>query len=181
MILPPARLEVLVSAEEIKNRVTDLAHLIRTDVGSETIVLIGVLKGAFPFLADLAREIPGRVMVDFMQVSSWEGGRESTGTVRIIKDHDMDIEGKHVVLVEDIVDSGRTVNHLRQLLGTRNPASLRVAALLSKPDAHIHTTYVDYVGFEIADRFVVGYGLDDKELYRNLPYIALLSGSSDPG
>lgn len=178
----PPRLEVLISAERIQQRVAEIAAQIRSDLGPDTqIVLLCVLKGAFPFLADLARSLPGDVVFDFIQLSSWDGGRESTGTVRIKKDHDFDIKGRHVVIVEDIVDSGLTIAHLRELLATRAPASLRVATLLSKPDAHIHPTQIEYVGFEIPNKFVVGYGLDDKEMYRNLPYVALLSDSSDAG
>lgn len=172
------KLETLITAEQIQVRVAEIATEIRKDVGNETIVLLCVLKGAFPFLADLARELKGDVMFDFIQVSSWDGGRETTGTVRIKKDHDFDIRGKHVVIVEDIIDSGLTITHLRQILLTREPKSLRVASLLSKPDARTHETEVEYIGFEIPNKFVVGYGLDDKEMYRNLPYVALLVDTS---
>lgn len=173
-------LETLIPAEEIQARVAQIAKDIRRDVGDAPILLLCVLKGAFPFLADLAKNMDGDVLFDFIQVSSWAGGRESTGSVRIKKDHDFDIKGMHVVLVEDIVDSGLTLTYLRELLATRQPASLRVAALLSKPDAREHNVPVEYIGFEIENRFVVGYGLDDGERFRNLPYVAAVIPTSEP-
>lgn len=173
-------LEVLVSEEQIQTRVRELGAQIRGDLGDEPIVLLCVLKGAFPFLADLARAIPGDVYVDFVQTSSWAGGRNATGSVRIKRDHDVDIAGKHVVIVEDIVDTGITLTYLRKLLQTRGPASIRVAAMLDKRDARLHQTHVEYVGFVIPNRFVVGYGLDDAERYRNLPYVAALDAEDAP-
>ncbi len=170
------RLEVLISAEQIENKVQELGRRIREDHGDDTVVLIGVLKGAYPFLADLARAIPGDVMVDFVQTSSYGTDKSSSGVVQIKRDHDVNIEGRHVVVVEDIVDTGLTLTHLLEILGTRKPASLKVAAILSKPDAHQHRVPVDYLGFEIPSSFVVGYGLDLAERYRHLPYIALLHG-----
>ncbi|MBL8068164.1 MAG: hypoxanthine phosphoribosyltransferase [Armatimonadetes bacterium] len=173
-------LETLIPADRIQARVAQIAQDIRRDIGDSPILLLCVLKGAFPFLADLAKNMEGDVLFDFIQVSSWAGGRESTGSVRIKKDHDFDIKGMHVVLVEDIVDSGLTLTYLRELLGTRQPASLRVAALLSKPDAREHNVPVEYIGFEIENRFVVGYGLDDGERFRNLPYVAAVIPTSEP-
>lgn len=171
-------LQTLLAEEQIQVRVAEIAEQIRADIGDEPIILLCVLKGAFPFLADLAKKMTGEVLFDFIQVSSWEGGRESKGSVRIKKDHDFDIKGMHVVIVEDIVDSGLTINHLRELLTTRQPASLRVASLLSKPEARTHEAQVEYIGFEISNVFVVGYGLDDDERYRNLPYVAAFVPSS---
>lgn len=173
------KLETLLTEEQIQIRVAEIARQIRSDIGNEPILLLCVLKGAFPFLADLAKKMTGDVLFDFIQVSSWEGGRESKGSVRIKKDHDFDIKGMHVVIVEDIIDSGLTINHLRDLLTTRQPASLRVASLLSKPDARTHQADVEYIGFEIPNKFVVGYGLDDGERFRNLPYVAVLVPTSE--
>jgi hypoxanthine phosphoribosyltransferase len=170
-------LKILISEDQIQTRVGEMAMQIRRDVGDAPILLLCVLKGAFPFLADLARKLDGEVLFDFIQVSSWEGGRESKGSVRIKKDHDFDIKGMNVIIVEDIIDSGLTISHLRELLLTRQPASLRVASFLSKPDARTHEAEVDYIGFEIPNEFVVGYGLDDNERFRNLPYVAALVSS----
>lgn len=168
------RLEVLISAETIQEKVKELGQRIRQDHPEATIVLLGVLKGAYPFLADLARAIPGEVMVDFVQTSSYGADKSSSGVVQIKKDHDVNIEGRHVIVVEDIVDTGLTLSYLLDILATRKPASLQVASILSKPDAHRHQVPVDYLGFEIPPHFVVGYGLDLAERYRHLPYIALL-------
>jgi hypoxanthine phosphoribosyltransferase len=174
------KLETLLSADQIQARVQEIAAQIRQDIGDGPILLLCVLKGAFPFLADLAKNMTGDVLFDFIQVSSWEGGRHQTGSVRLKKDHDFDIQGMDVVIVEDIIDSGMTISHLRELLITRQPNSLRVASLLSKPDARTHEATVEYIGFEIPNKFVVGYGLDDDEKYRNLPYVAALVPSSEP-
>ncbi|MDI9641584.1 hypoxanthine phosphoribosyltransferase [Kamptonema cortianum] len=168
------RLETLITEAEIQDRVKELGVEIRNAIGEGPIVLLCVLKGAYPFMADLARAISGEVLVDFVQTSSWHGGRSSTGSVQIKRDHDIDIEGHHVVIVEDIVDTGTTLTYLRQLLKTRNPASLRVAAMLDKPEARKHEVHVEHLGFSIPNKFVVGYGLDDNERYRNLPYVAAL-------
>jgi hypoxanthine phosphoribosyltransferase len=137
---------------------------------------VGVLKGSFLFLADLVRQLGENVVVDFVMVSSYGDGTESSGIVQIRKDLDINIEGRHVLIVEDIVDSGATLSHLCELLRTRRPKSLKVVALLSKPEARKQHAPIDFVGFEIPNEFVVGYGLDHAERYRNLPYIAILSG-----
>ncbi|MCA0362191.1 MAG: hypoxanthine phosphoribosyltransferase [Armatimonadetes bacterium] len=171
-------LEVLITEEQIAQRVKEMASEIRAEVGPEPLILLCVLKGAFPFLADLSRALDGDVRVDFVQTSSYAGGRSSSGAVRIVKDHEIDITGHHVVIVEDIVDTGLTLAYLRELLSTRQPKSLRVASFLSKPEAHQHENLADFIGFEIPKKFVVGYGLDDGELYRNLPYVAVLSESA---
>lgn len=167
-------LEVLIDAQRIAARVQDIARQIREDVGDEEVVLIAILKGSFPFVADLARNLDGDVKVDFMQTSSYGRGWSSSGNVHIVRDHDIDIGGRHVVIVEDIVDTGLTLTALRELLQSRNPKSLAVTALLDKRAARTHEVKVEYIGFEIPDAFVVGYGLDHAEKYRNLPYVAVL-------
>lgn len=171
-----ARQEILITEEAIQNRVKELAAQIRKDFGDEPVLLLCVLKGAFPFLADLCRLIGGEIMVDFVQISSYGDDKSSSGVVRLKKDHDINIENRNVVVVEDIVDTGLTLKHLLELLATRKPKALKVAAILSKPDAHQYQVPVDYLGFEIPDKFVVGYGLDYAERYRQLPFIAVLQG-----
>lgn len=171
---PRARLEPLFSATEIQDKVRLLADEIRKDYRGEEVLLLGVLKGSFHFLSDLSRMLADMSTVDFVQVSSYGDQKSSSGVVQIRKDLDTNIEGKDVLIVEDIIDTGATLAHLRELLGTRRPKSLKVVALLSKPEARKHKTQVEYVGFEIPNEFVVGYGLDYGERYRNLPYIAVL-------
>ena len=136
--------------------------------------VIAVLKGAFIFLSDLARNIPGHVSLDFMAVSSYEKGTTSSGEVTMVKDLDSALDGRNVVIVEDIVDTGLTLTYLQDILRARNPKSLRTACLLSKPSRRQVNVKVEYIGFTIEDRFVVGYGLDYAEQYRNLPHIAVL-------
>ena len=165
----------LVTEEAILARVREIGAAIRADAGDQPVVLLAVLKGAYPFLADLSRAIEGPVEVDFMQVKSWDGEMQSSGIVKIVKDHDVEIRDRYVVIVEDIIDTGLTLTYLREFLGSRQPASLKVAAMFSKPQARIHSTPVEYIGFEIENQFVVGYGLDYAERYRNLPYVAVLS------
>lgn len=169
-----AALTTLISQREIADKVLELAAAIRADLGDEPLLLVGVLKGSFLFIADLARALPGDVSVDFVQVSSYGSEKSSTGVVQIRKDLDVNIEGRNVLIVEDIVDTGKTLNHLRELLSIRKPKTLRVVSLLSKPEARKIQCLVEYVGFEIPNKFVVGYGLDYAERYRNLPYIAIL-------
>jgi len=168
-----ANFHPLIEEARIAARVKDLGAQLREDHGDAAITLVAVLKGSFLFLADLARAIPGDVRVEFLGVASYHGGTESSGAVRITHDLRSPLEGRHVVLVEDIVDTGRTVDYLRRMLAVRNPASLRVASLLDKPSRREVPVEVDYVGFTIPDAFVVGYGLDLGELYRNLPYVAV--------
>ena len=170
-------LEVLIDAQRIAARVQDIATQIREDLGDGEIVLIAVLKGCFPFIADLARAMEGDVVVDFMQTSSYGKGLSSRGNVQIVRDHDIDIAGRDVVIVEDIVDTGLTLQALRDMLGTRRPNSLSCAALLDKKEARTQDVKVEYTGFEIPNVFVVGYGLDHAERYRNLPYVAVLHQS----
>ncbi|HJP82245.1 MAG TPA: hypoxanthine phosphoribosyltransferase [Fimbriimonadaceae bacterium] len=169
-----ASLTTLFSPEQVAERVRELAAEIRFDYGETEVLLLGVLKGSFHFLSDLSRLLADISTVDFVQVSSYGSAKSSSGVVQIRKDLDTNIEGRDVLIVEDIVDTGATLTHLRELLGTRKPRSLKVVALLSKPEARKHNTQVEYVGFEIPNEFVVGYGLDYGERYRNLPYIAIL-------
>ncbi|CAK7011553.1 MAG: hypoxanthine phosphoribosyltransferase [Peptostreptococcus sp.] len=165
---------VLLSEEEIKAKVKELASIIEKDYEGQSVLLVGILKGASVFVADLMREIDLNVNIDFMSVSSYGSGTESSGTVKILKDLDVDIEGKNVLIVEDIIDSGATLRNLYDTLMTRNPKSLKLCTLLDKPHRRKVKINVDYVGFEIQDRFIVGYGIDYDERYRNLPYIAIV-------
>lgn len=168
-------LKTLVSEEAIQARVKELGAAIRADAGDQPVVMLAVLKGAYPFLADLSRAIEGPVEVDFMQVKSWDGEMQSSGIVKIVKDHDVEIRDRYVLIVEDIIDTGLTLTYLREFLGSRQPACLKVAAMFSKPQARTHSTPVEYIGFEIENQFVVGYGLDYAERYRNLPFVAVLT------
>jgi hypoxanthine phosphoribosyltransferase len=145
------------------------------DYAGKDVLLIGVLKGAVFFLADLMRQLDVECEVDFMAVSSYGSSTDSSGVVRILKDLDAPIEGRHVLIVEDIVDSGLTLSYLFRMLGGRSPASLEVCALLTKPDRREVDMPIRYVGFEIPNKFAIGYGLDHAERYRNLPYVAVLN------
>jgi hypoxanthine phosphoribosyltransferase len=165
--------EILLSADQIQKRVEALALEIRADFPDDLHV-IAVLKGAFMFLSDLVRHTPGHVSMDFMAVSSYAKGTTTSGEVRLMKDLDTTLDGRNVVIVEDIVDTGLTLTYLQDILRARNPKSLRTACLLSKPSRRQVDVKVEYIGFTIEDRFVVGYGLDYAEQYRNLPYIAVL-------
>jgi hypoxanthine phosphoribosyltransferase len=164
----------LFTAEQISQRISALGAEIRRDFPTEPLMLIAVLKGAAPFLADLLRALPGEVTYDFLAVSSYGSETKTTGIVRILKDIDTQIEGKHVIIVEDIVDTGLTLAYLLETLNVRHPAHLKVCCLLDKPARRQKEVPIDYRGFEIDDRFVVGYGLDWDEKYRNLPFIAEL-------
>ncbi len=169
-------LRPLITSDQIQARTAELAASIRADFGNDDILAVAVLKGSFLFHADLVRQLGEHVSVDFVVVSSYGESHESSGNVQIRKDLDINIEGKNVLIVEDIVDTGATLSHLCALLQTRRPRALKVVALLSKPEARRQQAPIDYVGFEIPNEFVVGYGLDHAERYRNLPYIAVLSG-----
>lgn len=168
---------VLLSEQEIASRVAALADQIRSDYNDGDLVLVGVLKGAIMFMTDLARQLKMPLEMDFMAVSSYGNATQSSGVVRITKDLDGTIETRRVLLVEDIVDSGMTLRYLMENLRSRNPASLRICTLLDKRAARKVDVPVDYVGFEIPNQFVVGYGLDYAERYRNLPYIGVLKPS----
>jgi hypoxanthine phosphoribosyltransferase len=170
----PSLGETLVSAEELQRRVTELGEEISSDYAGRSLLLVGVLKGAVFFLSDLMRFIDIPVEVDFMAVASYGSATDSSGVVRILKDLDVAIEGRDVLIVEDIVDSGLTLQYLMRNLGSRNPRTLEVCALLTKPERRKVELPSRYVGFEIPDRFVVGYGLDHAEQYRNLPFVAVL-------
>jgi hypoxanthine phosphoribosyltransferase len=167
--------EILVQPDDLAHRVGELAEQISTDYAGKNVLLIGVLKGAVFFLADLMRQIDVDCEVDFMAVSSYGSSTDSSGVVRILKDLDASIEGRHVLIVEDIVDSGLTLSYLFRMLGGRSPASLEVCALLTKPDRREVDMPIRYVGFEIPNKFAIGYGLDHAEHYRNLPYVAVLN------
>jgi hypoxanthine phosphoribosyltransferase len=166
--------EVLVEADLLRERVAELGQEISRDYAGRSLLLIGVLKGAVFFLSDLMRFIDIPVEVDFMAVASYGSATDSSGVVRILKDLDVVIAGRDVLIVEDIVDSGLTLQYLLRNLGSRDPATLEVCALLTKPERRKVDLPTRYVGFEIPDRFVVGYGLDYAERYRNLPYVAAL-------
>jgi hypoxanthine phosphoribosyltransferase len=170
----PAVGEVLVAADELQRRVVELGAEISSDYAGRTLLLVGVLKGAVFFLSDLMRFIDIPVEVDFMAVASYGSATDSSGVVRILKDLDVSIEGRDVLIVEDIVDSGLTLQYLMRNLGSRNPRTLEVCALLTKPERRKVDLPTRYVGFEIPDRFVVGYGLDYAERHRNLPFVAVL-------
>ena len=168
----------LFTADEIQARIRDLAEQINRDYRTgEPLHFVAVLKGAFVFLSDLVRRMPGHVSMDFMAVSSYAKGTTSSGEVRLQKDLDTTLNGKNVVIVEDIVDTGLTLTYLQEILRARNPRALRTACLLSKPSRRQVNVKVEYIGFTIEDRFVVGYGLDYAERYRNLPYIAVVGSS----
>src|SRR4029077_8932207 len=166
--------EILLSEQQIQKRVAELAAEIRRDFPDD-VHLVAVLKGAFMFLSDLVRHMSGAVTLDFMAVSSYAKAKSSSGGVRMLKDLDSGLAGRNVIIVEDIVDTGLTLTYLQEILRARNPRSLRTACLLSKPSRRQVDVAVEYVGFEIEDRFVVGYGLDYAERYRNLPHIGVVT------
>ena len=170
--------EILVQADELRNRVRELGVQITEDYAGRDLVLVGVLKGAVFFLSDLMRAIDVPCEVDFMAVASYGSATDSSGVVRILKDLDAAIEGRDVLIVEDIVDSGLTLQYLLRALGARQPATLEVCALLTKPERRKVDLPTRYVGFEIPNRFAIGYGLDHGERFRNLPYVAALGESS---
>lgn len=171
--------QVIVSEEDIRRRLKELGEAITRDYRGKDLVMVGVLKGAFVFLADLVREVDLPLEVDFVAVSSYGDDTVSSGVVRIIKDLDLDISGRHVLLVEDIVDTGLTLRYLVDLLKARDPASLEVCALLNKPAARKVEVEIKYCGFDIPSLFVVGYGLDCAERYRHLPYVKALEGGAE--
>ena len=165
---------VLLKEEEVEKRICEVAEMINRDYAGKQVHLICILKGGVFFTCELAKRLTVPVSMDFMSVSSYGGGTESSGVVRIIKDLDNSIEGKDVLIVEDIIDSGRTLAYLIEILKQRNPASIHLCTLLDKPERRVTDVKVDYTGFNIPDEFVVGYGLDYDQKYRNLPYIGIV-------
>lgn len=168
------KISLLISEKEVEERIKQLADQITKDYAGREVHLICVLKGSIFFTCELAKRIPLPVTFDFMSVSSYGNQTESSGRVKIVKDLDEPIDGKEVIVIEDIIDSGRTLSYLMDLLNARKPASLKLCTLLDKPDRRVTDVKVDYVGFEIPDKFVVGYGLDYAQKYRNLPYIGVI-------
>lgn len=168
------RIKVLLSEEEVKEKIEELGRQISKDYEGKEVHLICVLKGGVFITCDLAKKITVPVTLDFMSVSSYGDGTESTGRIKIIKDLDDSITGKDVLIVEDIIDSGRTLSYLIEMLKTRKPNSLKLCTLLDKPERRVAKVDVDYIGFQIPDAFVVGYGLDYAQKYRNLPYIGVV-------
>jgi hypoxanthine phosphoribosyltransferase len=166
--------EVLIDEATLQAKVAELGARISADYADRQVTLVSVLKGALPFMADLMRAITSPVRIDLMEVSSYGGSTETSGRVRILKDLSSSIEGEHVLIVEDIIDTGLTLNYLTQYLSGKEPASLSICTLLDKPARRLVDIDLTYCGFEIPDRFVIGYGLDYDEIYRNLPYIGVL-------
>ena len=171
--------EILVQADELQHRIKEMAAEVSRDYAGKDLLLIGVLKGAVFFLSDLMRHLDIPCEVDFMAVASYGSSTDSSGVVRILKDLAAPLEGRNVLIVEDIVDSGLTLQYLMRTLEARGPASLEVCALLTKPERRKVEMPARYVGFEIPDKFAIGYGLDYAERYRNLPYVATLTGIAD--
>ena len=170
------KIKILLTEEEVNARIKELGDKISEDYKGEEVHLICILKGAVFMTTELAKRITVPVSLDFMSVSSYQG-TTSTGAVKIIKDLDHIIEGKNIIVVEDIIDTGRTLNYLIKMLGNRNPKSIRLCTLLDKPDRRVVDVNVDYVGFEIPDEFVVGFGLDFDQKYRNLPFIGVVEST----
>lgn len=166
-------INILINKAKLEKRIEEIAKQIEKDYEGKEIVLIGILKGSVMFMAELAKKIRNNVILDFMDVSSYEG-TESTGKIKINKDIRDSIEGKDVIIVEDIIDTGRTLTEVIEYLKQKNPNSLKITTMLSKPSRRVKELNVDYIGFAIEDKFVVGYGLDYDEKYRNLPYIGFI-------
>lgn len=168
------KIKVLISQEEVEKRIQEMADAINEEYAGRTVHLIGILKGSVFFVCELAKRLTVPVTLDFMSVSSYGNGTNSSGIVKINKDLDESIQGLDVIVVEDILDSGRTLSYLREVLLTRNPASMKIITLLDKPDRRVVEVPLDMSGFNIPDRFVVGYGLDCAQKYRNLPYVGVI-------
>lgn len=165
---------VLFSEEQLNQRITELGQAITKDYQNKSLVVVGILKGSNIFTSDLVRKINLPLRMDFMAVSSYGNATESTGVVKILKDLDCGIKGEHILIVEDIIDSGLTLKYLKETLETREPLSVRICTLLDKPARRKEPIAADYVGFEVPDEFIVGYGIDYAERYRNLPYVGIL-------
>lgn len=168
--------EIMITQEQISQRARDIGAQITRDFQGEEVVLVGILRGAVLWMGDIMKNVDLDVVIDFMAVSSYGASTKSSGVVKIVKDLDSDIEGKNVIIIEDIVDSGTTLNYLKHYLENRNTKSVSICTLLDKPSGRKVDIHVDYIGFEVEDRFIVGYGLDFDQKYRNLPYISFLKG-----
>ena len=168
------RISVLISEEKVDAKIAEIAAQISKDYEGKHVHLICILKGSIFFTCELAKRITVPVTLDFMSVSSYGSGTKSSGVVRIVKDLDESVEGKNIIVIEDIIDSGNTLSYLLENLKQRHPASLRLCTLLDKPDRRVKQVYVDYTCFQIPDEFVVGYGLDYAQKYRNLPYVGIV-------
>lgn len=167
--------QILIDEQTLNEKVKELAQRITEDYKGKPLLIVGILKGSVPFMADLLRLIKLEdLSIDFMSVSSYNGGTVSSGRIRIIKDLDVDINGKNVLIVEDIVDTGFTLSKLKDMLMIRNPKSLKICTILNKPSRRTTPIDVDYIGFDVPDEFIIGYGLDYDEKYRNLPYVGIL-------
>ena len=169
-------IRVMISEEDVNKRIAEMGAQISKDYAGKEVHLIAILKGSVFFACELAKRITVPVTIDFMSVSSYGNSRESSGIVKIAKDLDETLEGKNVLIVEDIIDSGRTLYYLMDILSKRNPKSMKLCTLLDKPERRVKDVKVDYVGFNIPDEFVVGYGLDYAQRYRNLPFIGVVEG-----
>ncbi len=167
-------IKVLISEEQVTIRINELANQISKDYEGKSVHLVCILKGSVFFSCDLSKRITVPVTMDFMSVSSYGDEKVSSGRVRIVKDLDESIQDKHVIIIEDIIDSGRTLAYLNELLASRSPASMEICTLLDKPERRVTDVDVKYVGFEIPDEFVVGYGLDYQQCYRNLPFVGVV-------
>ncbi|MEG3239378.1 hypoxanthine phosphoribosyltransferase [Streptococcus suis] len=166
--------KILVSEEEIVAKCKELGQILATDYADKNPILVGILKGSIPFMAELMKHIDAHVETGYMVVSSYHGGTESSGTVKIIKDLDNSVAGRHIIFVEDIIDTGRTLKELKELFALRQAASIKIATLLDKPEGRVVEIEPDYTCFTIPNEFVVGFGLDYDENYRNLPYVGVL-------
>lgn len=172
------RVEVLLSEEKVNARIRELGELISKEYAGKSVHLIGILKGGCFFMCELAKRITVPVTIDFMSVSSYGSSTESSGVVKVVKDLDESLIGKHVLVVEDIIDTGRTISYLVELLKGKGAADVKLCALLDKPERRVVDVKADYIGFPIPDEFVVGYGLDYAQRYRNLPYIGIVKFES---
>ncbi len=171
-----AEMEILITQQQLAERVAEMGAQITTDYKGKELLMVGILKGSVPFMADLMRAVDLDLKIDFMSVSSYGNATSTSGVVRILKDLDSDIRGKEVLIVEDIVDTGLTLAYLKDYLLSRDPASVRIATILDKPSRRKADVVPDYVGFTVEDKFIVGYGLDAGQRYRNLPYISWVKG-----
>lgn len=178
-LVAEAKVSVLIDAGQLAERVAELGQEISRDHERKDLLVVCVLKGSVLFFADLCRSISVPLRMDMLAVESYHGGTQSSGNVRFVHDLREDVSGRHVLLVEDIVDTGRTITHLVNILGKRGPASVKVATLLDKPSRRVEEVDLAYTGFEVPDRFVIGYGLDYAQYFRNLPYIGVLEGPAE--